>query len=128
MVVVVSIMFCFSNRWLGHVKDVLDTKDIETEQDLKVSWAAFHASEIESTGKETTMDISALLPLFQEQSPAMIKHSMNIVKKAVDFLNPGQVPVTACDQPLYAVAKVIQWNWPATHGEDRFVVMFGDFT
>ena len=29
------------------------------------------------------------------------------------------------DQPLYTLAKQIQWSWPASHGEDQFVVMFG---
>ena len=52
----------------------------------------------------------------------MIKHSMAIVKAAVQHLNPGQVPVLAADQPLYALAKEIQWTWPAIHGE---VIMFG---
>ena len=28
------------------------------------------------------------------------------------------------DQPLYTLAKQIQWSWPASHGEDQFVVMF----
>ena len=55
----------------------------------------------------------------------MIKHSMDIVKRAVQYLNPGQVPVLAADQPLYALAKQIQWTWPNTHGEDSSVVMFG---
>ena len=44
------------------------------------------------------------------------------MKAAVQHLNPGQVPVLAADQPLYALAKEIQWTWPATHGE---VIMFG---
>ena len=30
----------------------------------------------------------------------MIRHSMDVVKKAVEILNPGQVPVIAMDQPL----------------------------
>ena len=55
----------------------------------------------------------------------MIKHSMIIVKEAVQHLNPGQKPVLAADQPLYAIAKQIQWTWPTTLGEDHFVVMFG---
>ena len=55
----------------------------------------------------------------------MIRHSMDIVKAAVQHLNPGQTPVLAADQPLYALAKKIQWTWPATHGEDHFVIMFG---
>ncbi len=33
--------------------------------------------------------------------------------------------VITVDQPLYTLAKQIQWNWPVTHGEDSFVVMFG---
>ena len=28
------------------------------------------------------------------------------------------------DQPLYTLAKQIQWSWPASYGEDWFVVMF----
>ena len=55
----------------------------------------------------------------------MIKHSMDVVKAAVDYLNPGQVLVLAADQPLFALAKQIQWTWPATYGEDQFVIMFG---
>ena len=55
----------------------------------------------------------------------MIRHSMDVVKKAVESLNPGQIPVVTVDQPLYTIAKQIQWNWTARHGEDRFVVMFG---
>jgi hypothetical protein len=51
-----------------------------------------------------------LLPLFPDQakSVAMISHAMNVVKKAVEILNPGQVPIITVDQPLYAVAKQTQ--------------------
>lgn len=71
--------------------------------------------------------IIALLPLFLDNahSAAMIKHSMDIAKAAVNHLNPGQVPVLTADQPLYAIAKAIQWTWPDTHGEDHFVIMLG---
>ena len=40
-------------------------------------------------------------------------------------LNPGQVPVLACDQPLYAIAKKIQWTWPEKYGEDKLFIMLG---
>ena len=50
---------------------------------------------------------------------------MDVVKTAVEILNPGQVPVITFDQPLYALAKQIQWSWPTTHGENHLVVMFG---
>ena len=55
----------------------------------------------------------------------MLKHGMNIVKKLTDYLNPGQIPVLACDCPLFAICKGIQWKWPLTNGEDRLIMMFG---
>ena len=57
--------------------------------------------------------------------PAMIKYGMDALKKAIKFLNPAQIPVMAVDQPLFALAKMVQWKWPNTHGEDKYVVMFG---
>lgn len=71
--------------------------------------------------------ITALLPLFFEKADtsAMIKHGMDVLREATSFLNPGQVPVITLDQPLFALAKAIQWKWPAEYGEDKFVVMFG---
>ena len=55
----------------------------------------------------------------------MVKHGMNVLKEITDYLNPGQIPVMAVDQPLSALAKYAQWSWPQTLGEDKFVVMFG---
>ena len=55
----------------------------------------------------------------------MIRHAMDIIKLSVNHLNPGQVPVFALDQPLFAVGKEIQWNWSDLYGEKKFVVMFG---
>ena len=53
--------------------------------------------------------ISTLLPLFEDQakSPA-IKHSMDIISTATNYLNPGQIPIMTVDLPLYALAKQIQ--------------------
>ena len=38
----------------------------------------------------------------------MIRHAIDVVSQAVRFLNPEQVPVLTCDQPLYAITKKIQ--------------------
>ena len=59
------------------------------------------------------------------KSVAMIRHSMGVVKKAVEVLKPGQTPVIACDQPLFMIAKQIQWMWTEQYCEDSFVVMLG---
>ncbi len=31
----------------------------------------------------------------------------------------------AVDQPLFAIAKQVQWCWPYTHGEYKYMIMFG---
>ena len=36
---------------------------------------------------------------------------------------PGQIPVTAVDAPLYVIAELVQWKWPDTYGEDKYLVM-----
>ncbi|XP_065894959.1 uncharacterized protein [Dysidea avara] len=71
--------------------------------------------------------INALLPLFLDSahSVAMIKHSMEMVKTTVQYLNPGQTPILSADQLLYALAKQIQRVWPNDFGEDHFVLMLG---
>lgn len=48
---------------------------------------------------------------------AIILHTMNMIKAAVNHVNPSQIPVTTLDQPPFALGKLIQWNWPSTHGE-----------
>ena len=31
-------------------------------------------------------------------------------QKAIEYLNPGQIPVTAFDASLFALAKLVQWK------------------
>ena len=90
--------------------------------DSNISWAAYHASQ--QPNDCHTPAITAMLPLFQDDSKsvAMIRHSMDEIKQAVQELNPSQVPVITLDRPLHAIAKSIQWKW---HGEDRFVLILG---
>ena len=55
----------------------------------------------------------------------MNKHGITVLQCATEFLNPGQIPVVAFDAPLFALAKFVQWKWPETHGENKFVAMLG---
>ncbi|KAH3875882.1 hypothetical protein DPMN_039164 [Dreissena polymorpha] len=55
----------------------------------------------------------------------MLRHSMSIIGSVVQYLNPVQVPVIAFDQPLYAIAKQIQWGYPDIYGESKLVTMLG---
>jgi len=68
-----------------------------------------------------------MLPLFYEKSatPAMIKHGVDVVKQATNVFNPGQIPVITFDEPLFALAKLVQWQFPATNGEGHYIDMLG---
>ncbi len=107
--------------WLDHVRFVVES---ETETLEDTSWA-YHASQ--QPTEDRVICPSSLLPLFLESAHtvAMIKHSMDVINNVVEHLNPGQTPVVTFDQPLYALAKQIQWKWPEEYGENKFVIMFG---
>ena len=86
----------------------------DTQRPGNISWAAYHADKQTTQDTSITVTPTALLPLFHDQahSVAMIRHAMDVVKAATNELNPGQIPVITLDQPLYAIAKQVQWNWP----------------
>ena len=96
---------------------------MDTEETVSLSWSAHHASQERQPQFE--ISLSAMMPLFPElaHSVAMIKHAMDLAKTTTTFLNPGQVPVMAVDQPLFAIAKQVQWKWPDLYGD--MVIMFG---
>uniref|UniRef100_A0A1X7TS12 Uncharacterized protein n=1 Tax=Amphimedon queenslandica TaxID=400682 RepID=A0A1X7TS12_AMPQE len=85
-------------EWLNNVEEKY-MQDVT--YDSNISWAAYHASQLEVHSCLPT--ITAMLPLFQDDSKsvAMIRHSMDVIKQAVDKLHPSQVPVITLDQPLY---------------------------
>lgn len=107
--------------WFNNVKSLCGRGKLNNEEFM--SWAAFHASLQPSTVQQ--VDIVALLPLFlHAHSPAMVPHGLDVIDDVAEHANPGQTPVIAMDQPLFALGKLIQWNTPETR-EDKYVVMFG---
>ena len=111
------------NEWVQISTRLLKKEEIEKGD--AIAWAAYHASQ--KTPTHGLPALCAMLPLFYEKSatPAMIKHGMDVVKQATNLLNPGQIPVITFDQPLFALAKLVQWHFPATHGEGQYVAMLG---
>ena len=70
--------------------------------------------------------ISMLTPFYEKaNSPAMIKHGMNILWQITQYLNPGQASVLTCDCPVFAQAKYLQWNWSELYGEEKFTMFEG---
>ena len=110
---------CSCYRWLEHAASKISSEGVPIN--CNISWAQFHASN--QTAVTYQPAITSLLPLFKEpaHSVAMIHHSLDMIKKTVNKINPGQVPVVAFDQPLFSIAKQIQCTWPLTYGEDKFV-------
>ena len=44
-------------------------------------------------------------------SPAMVRRCMEIIKRVVYFLNPGQGGIITGDQPAYALRKKVHWMY-----------------
>lgn len=103
-------------EWLRHVHL---TADVVSDEVVSLSCYS-------KRGPTVHVSVTSLMPLLQESthSVATIKHSMDKIKEATNFLNLGQTPVMVVDQSLFALAKQIQWQWPDTYGEDKFIVMF----
>ena len=113
-------------QWLEHVYHLLDKKDL-SETDW-ISWAAYHADLMEQDGESAPPRSSSwMLPLFKETAtnPELQYHCMRLAKRITEALNPGQHPVWVVDQPLYLIAKKLQWLFPDEIGEDKFVVLLG---
>jgi len=109
------------SNWIKQALVILDQDDLTADD--KLGWSAYHAS----FNVDNIAAICSLMPLFYEKaaSPSMIKHEMDVVNAAIQLVNHGQIPVIACDQPLFAIAKYVQWQWPDQYGEDMNVVMLG---
>jgi hypothetical protein len=117
----IKIDLTVEHEWLEKVIRI-EASD-ETEN---ITWLAHHASK--KRGSVFEVSITSLRPLLRDQahSVATIRHLMDKIKDTVAYLNPMQTHVIAADQPIYALAKQIQWHWPEKYDEDKFVIMFGD--
>ena len=113
-----------SSEWLQRVELLADKKQL-LDFSVKVSWSAFNEEVLAMNPLPKCL--SALMPLIDENinSLAMVKHTMKLVWKAVSHLSPGQTPVITADQPVYALGKQVQWQFPEYFGEDKFVFMMG---
>lgn len=111
--------------WLEHVA-LLYSQHLGS--DLNFSWSAFHAT-MQQNLKPIIPGINALLPLFYEDSASvsMMCHGFNVCRKITNMVNTGQTPVMCVDEPLFRVAKIIQWNWPHLWGENHLVLLMGPF-
>ena len=98
--------------WLEETSKILQKPAEELTGKESISWAAYNADRFKKVSKSLTQ--SALLPIFQEEaaSVSMIFHTMKVAKRLTHQINEDQTPVLTGDQPLYAIAKKLQWTCP----------------
>jgi len=111
--------------WFENVRTALADASQTYLVNMNISWLAYFASLQLSVPKPPA--IIAQLPLFRDgaHSAAMVKHGMNIIKQITVRCNPEQIPVLTVDQPLYAIAKIIQWKWREVYGEKQYFILMG---
>ena len=50
---------------------------------------------------------------------------MSIITDTIKVVNPDQVPIDVCDQPVYALSKEIQYRFNEKFGQGKYFVLFG---
>ncbi|KAL8558995.1 hypothetical protein ACOMHN_039751 [Nucella lapillus] len=110
--------------WMAHVTRVL--KQGTLAEDDVITWSGYNSMLASDDSVKPPAEIG-VYPLFPEKaaSASSMKHAMELTMQATEFLNKGQISVLGADQPLYALIKLIQWQYPDTLGEDKLVAMMG---
>ena len=103
--------------WMSHVATVLK-QDTLPEGEV-ITWSGYN-SRLMSDESLKPNAVIGVLPLFPDKAatPSMMRHVMKLTMQGTEALNPGQTPVLGGDQPLYALAKQLQWSFPDTLGEN----------
>ena len=88
-----------------------------------ISWPSYHTK---NQNDEKKVDISVLLPLFPKglKSAAMIRHTMGVVKQAVNHVNPNQTSVIALDRCKQSQNR-FNGIGAISIGKEKFVIMMG---
>ena len=95
----------------------------EMDSDLLPSaWVRYHASQ--KRGVHHPPGINTILPMLRDKVHTLNTqaHIMNQNIKWTETLNPGQTPVDVSDQPMYALTKTLQYQYP-----DEFSKYFAVF-
>ena len=93
--------------------------------EMGMAWSKYHPTanrvDVETPGT------SSILPLIKEPVHTLRAqfHCINIIKSTISSINPGQIPVERCDQPVYALTKEIQWRYPNNFSDNQYFAIFG---
>ena len=97
-------------RWLEKVVDTHQTESIIP------TWSKYHS--IKECNVPFVKGYHSLLPLTYAPFCTIVSqyHCMNIVMQTNEYLNPSQIAVDVCDQPVYALTKEVQYRNPEKIG------------
>ena len=100
--------------WLVHVANA--PKQTSSADGDVITWAGYNSLLAYDVSVKPPA-VTGVYPLVPDKaaSASSMKHAMELPMQGTEFLNPGQTSVLA-DQPLYAIIKLIQWQFPATLG------------
>ena len=95
------------------------------EDTIVDSWVKHHASQ--NRVEQAVPGINAILPLIPKQVHTLETqfHCMNIIRNTTAFLNPHQMPLDVCDQPVFALTKEIQFRKPDVFGSSQYFSLLG---
>ena len=99
--------------WLSHVLDINNKGKHDGKwqlDEVPVTYAGFFSNK--QVDEIRPRAVIGVFPVFTEEkldTVSMQKHTMLVVKKAINFVNPGQTPVLEGDCTLYAHQKQCQF-------------------
>ena len=105
----------------------------DPEENTRTHFSAFYSHQGMSPIK-----IGSHLPQEPVTAPATVRHTVNIVYKITQKVNPGQISVITGDQPVYTIGKQLLWMFPTEfkdivwmfetlHTEQVFIKAIGDW-
>jgi hypothetical protein len=111
--------------WLDHVYTVSVDNDGEL-QEKPVTYSGFF-SHLQSSVDVRPRATIGMFPIFYKKASSMAiqKHSMLVTMNAINYVNPGQIPVIVGDLPIYIQQKKCHWRYTDEVGESKMVCLMG---
>ena len=103
----------------------LDLMTSATVVEESSSWAKYHSNvkrkEVEEIG------IQSMLPLIDKPVHTLKAqhHCMNIIADTIKYINPGQIPIDTCDQPVFVLTKEVEWRYPEEFSDVQYFSILG---
>ena len=106
-------------------EDMLNEDEKWLKETINMPRSIFRAKKYISP--KAVPEIFAMLPIWRDnsKSPATIKYVLDVLGPAIDYLNPEQPMVVGFDQPLYAIAKRMQWYQSDQYVYQKIVITLG---